>query len=297
MGTRILGILLLIAAGAMLGYAVGIGETRLGVVGAVTGVIASVMLAAVGLQGTRIIHRVVTPDDAGGRIISTEEAMSTQLRRCCKRNTPATVIVADSGIISQARFVSLGERSVTLDLFDYQGGFVDVLATICVAYYVRGRGCTFVATVEEFIPAGNDPIPRVRVRRPNCIATTERRRTLRVPIFPGAGLKVKMTSGAKSVEVKPHDASLAGLKVEVSSEIKFPQLKVDEQVQVEVVYRDLRVQTTATIRNVSQGRYYGLYFPDFVRGEEIVAPDAYRQILLGLEKAWATSMGITQADG
>lgn len=212
-------------------------------------------------------------------------SVRTTLTQACSQHATATVIQPDAGQVRQARFASITEADVNLDLLDAASCVFQPLSYCLVTFYRGGRAFVMITPVRQFDMGADSGRPMLTLAIPSEVYGTDMRRSVRIPVMPSTGCTAQITdAGSRVTPARPMDASFGGLQLEVEAD-KDPGLQVSDAVQVVLNLKSTQCTLNAQVRR-KEGLSYGLMFPDHYRGEDFEVPEAYRRMMLDLERVW-----------
>ena len=208
------------------------------------------------------------------------------LTECAARSTPCRLHVLRSGFVSPARFHAVQQRQVLLRLDpDQKDDSLQSETLCCVGFHYQQFLCGFMVCVKQVRPVDGEL--EVQLEFPSELAAKNMRQSFRVPVVRDAGFELTM--------LLPDGTQLQGEAVNVSEtgiEVNLPsddnRLRVDQEVQFILRFRDDRLDLPAVVRRRDQAR---LGF-QFVSGGEVASRGkltALQRIVRSLEQLWLKS--------
>jgi hypothetical protein len=133
---------------------------------------------------------------------------------------------------------------------------------------------------------------RNQVRSPD--AQSNQRRSFRVPVLAGSGLRVTITSAdRRRRNGEALDISFTGLLLELTDS-DDPNWPIGTPLQVELRLKNDVIHIKALVHRRPK-RNYGLLFPDVVSNGNINPPEALRHIAAALERYWLQHRILTKS--
>lgn len=211
----------------------------------------------------------------------TEDQTLLNLREYCAKQLSATVVAPDQAFFQPARFERCTRDGVVLQLLAQAQVPLRPQNACTIIFYQQGRAMVITPVVRAYraeTPAG---LPEVEVTVPQEIFGTDLRRSFRIPVTSKSGVIVSLDMGDGSLVVTLVDISLGGVQLDIQG----LKPSIGDRLTVRLAFQDARATATGEVRWTAGSRV-GICFGDHIRGDEIVPPDDYRRVVLGLERAW-----------
>jgi hypothetical protein len=207
------------------------------------------------------------------------------LRESCEFHAPAVVISPEQFATFQGRYQSLDEERLVIEVFSKQDYLpFKPLAFCFVSFAHQTRIGVYIARVLR--SDYKDERHLLVVEPPVEVCAVEARKSFRVTVPPGSGLKIAARiNPTDTVMLKGIDLSLAG------AQVAFPRdhaedFHVGAAMDIAMQLGSVRVDTFAEVKRVV-GHQAGLFFPKFLDAEgHLVPSDKMITILRNIETIW-----------
>ena len=197
---------------------------------------------------------------------------------------PVVIMVPDRNLVIQGRFAAIAENTVTFDLTDRPAEELRPLTVCCITLYRNGRAFLFASLVREYTPRLAGRLARVVVRLPDKVVGSDMRESFRVPVMAGVDIRCTLRLGDQSWPTSVVDVSLGGIQLEFRPG-QEPDLEVGRHVTLDLALGPDAATLKAEVRR-KQDRRVGLFFYEHFHFDEFRSPDAFRRIVLALERHW-----------
>jgi hypothetical protein len=215
------------------------------------------------------------------------------LECACKDQTPAVVLLRDSGEVLRGRFELLESSRVTLTLDPpCHGAAPRPLSVCCITFAHDERAYVFLAPLWRVRDDPNAVNGRLlSVGLPGQMAALDVGSARRIPVGVGVTLSIEIgTYDRRTWAPEAVDLSASGILLDFSPD-KPPRLPVGALVEIALEFESIRAELTAAVRR-REGARLALSFVRPVPGGAAPLPEALRQILSQLEQRWLeTSTG------
>jgi hypothetical protein len=219
-------------------------------------------------------------------VVLEEGDLFAAVRESCTFRAPATIFLKDTGVVCKARFASHVVTTITFDVSDELE--TAHLGQVCAISFAHGeKPLLFLTTVVDYCERQPGRPAQLVVSLPSVIVGVEKRGTFRVRVVdPAHGLDLEVTTeDGKTWSPRLVDLSLTGMQIAFPT--REPELTVYSRVNVLLRLKktDLCCQLRGVVRR-RDGKRYGLFFPEAVRGGEICPPEALRKLVEAVEQLW-----------
>lgn len=218
------------------------------------------------------------------------------LECACKDETPAVVLLRETGGVLRGRFAGAGGSRVRLRLDpDPRASLPRPLSVCGVTFAHDERAFVFLAPVWGVVRGAHDGEANVLVLgAPGQIATLDVGAARRIPIGMGVTLSIEIgTYDRRSWTPEAVDLSASGILLDFGSE-RPPRLPVGALVELALELDGIRACVTAAVRR-REGPRLGLSFVDVAPGAALTPPEPLREILARLEQRWLEGVGANAA--
>lgn len=231
-----------------------------------------------------VAPKAVEPRSTGDALEFDSAHLRDDVQRCCSMQIPVVIMVPDRNLIVQGRFAAITDNTVTFELTERPSEELRPLTVCCITLYRNGRAFLFASLVREYTPRLAGRLARVVVRLPDKVVGSDMRESFRVPVMAGTGLTCTLKLGDRTWRPGVVDVSLGGIQLEFGSGPE-PELDVGSHVTVDLSLGPDSATLKAEVRR-KQDRRIGLFFYEHLHFDEFRSPDAFRRIVVALERHW-----------
>ncbi len=207
------------------------------------------------------------------------------LAESCQFHAPAVVISPEQFATFQGRYQSMGDDRLVVEIFSKQQYLPFKPLSFCfISFAHQTRIGVFIARVLR--SDYKDERHLLVVEPPTEVCAVEARKSFRVTVPPGSGLKIAArVAPTETVMLRGIDLSLAGAQVAFKKE-HAREFRVGAAMEVALQHKGVRVDTFAEVKRVV-GNQAGLFFPKFLDADGNLAPsDKMITILRNIEQIW-----------
>lgn len=206
------------------------------------------------------------------------------LRHACDNGASASLALVELGRFVNARFVSVTETTVQMDILNELDVSLPRLTFVSVNFQDGGRGSVFLAQLSEFHKGVGGRLPRISLNLPPSVSVVEMRAIFRIPVAADCELKINLKWKKAKVELpaKAFDISRMGVGCEVAEDVEtLPK----GNPTVEITFAGKKALVKGSVRRFRNQRL-GIFFTGSMKNGVLTATPELTQLVVDVEREW-----------